>query len=221
MAGEALVVGGRRQSEVLESLGRLGLEVVSAESVTEVLWLLDETAVAVAILDADHPWDLEAGSVPGAALRRLADRFAGVPAIVSGTALAAAGARQLVQTLHPRALLHEGPDVAGLAARAGRVVGRTIGDLSLIEGHVVHPLTGASFSHPVAVRLLSSYPAWVRVSPWNGSLSAIYRFRLWLTAVGSAARVEARRGSGEYRLVTGPLTPARSVAAVLRQNQAA
>ncbi|MFN2569434.1 MAG: hypothetical protein ABR564_07515 [Candidatus Dormibacteria bacterium] len=105
---------------------------------------------------------------------------------------------------HPGAITHDKRHGSvSLITRLRNLMMRTVGDLQVDAGFVVHESTGRRYPHEVAVKLLLAHPRPVYVERGTGSYQALWRFMRWLAKGHSNVSVVAQ-GRGFHRLEVGP-----------------
>lgn len=198
--------------ELARHLTRAGIQTKRCSTSSVAAWLLEERPYSLCLI---HLTDNTCGGDnTRALLQRLHRSYPHLIAIVTAPTSATPNWPAMVCQSHPGVLTHalDADAIPMLVDRVRRLLGRSIGDVASQGGLLMHLPTGTIFTHPVATRLVSAYPHWIRVPRAGGGVTAVFRLRKWLDGCGSQVSVEALRGTGEYRIVcseVGDLSPGR------------
>lgn len=156
--------------------------------------------LTLAIIDLDMSLLMHRREDSFTVLQYLSDHFPTCPVVVYSAALMAAHTLIEVNRRHPRALIHDkrtGHDE--LFQRVKSLLARTVGDLTLTQGTVIHvPTNEIVCYHVVGSELMRMYPAAVYIGSGAKSRAA-ERFRVRLRQINSLVDIRTH-GTQAYSL---------------------
>jgi hypothetical protein len=211
---EALVVhpDADHRAEWMAMLASRGLEPTGCTTAAKAAWLIEERRFGL-VLVGWAPTPDRHGTTTRELLRALYRCHRDATTVVCDEAISDPKVASVIHEAHPNALTHDARLGHGsLGARIDKLMGRSIGDLRLDRGVVVHDATGDVFAHPIASRFLLAHPGGIEVSRQGAEVVAVHRLRQWLAKRHSCVQIVAQRGTRVYRMTVGVRTPSVAVA---------
>jgi hypothetical protein len=179
-----------------QRLQAVGFSPISAEGLGQARWLAEQEPIAACmVIDTAQPSERQR------LLRDLYRTQEQMPLMLVHGGLEPDELNALCFA-NPRLLTHtDGRGTLAPEWRLRQILKATLGDLEIHGRAIVHIPSGATFTHPVAFRLMTAATKWISIPRDGGGVTAVFRLRRWLARHSSSVSVEVLRGAGEYRMV--------------------
>jgi|ERR1035437_1304397 CheY-like chemotaxis protein len=191
-------------TELSKILETAGFAAVRTRSPSEAIRMLDPTyhQPVLAIVDMNMSKAPDRSQKSDDVLMYLYKHHPSCTVLVHSANINTVESRLRIQTLHPKALLHDkGGNTNALMTRIPKLGNARVGDLVLDGGRVLHEPSGKVATHRIAVSLMMAYHGDKKgISVITEANSrALRRFKNWLTEINSTVHV-IRLSDFLYRL---------------------